>query len=259
MLRPARIFFGIFVLTAVLAAVPLSQSLEIKSQSASFLKGPLLFSSQIASRTLDLIAFMKNADRLRALTRESSKAEIAKFDREELVIENERLTRLLNLKKQITPGSRNVIFSRVIGRSASSWNRACLIDKGSKQGIRLNMAVLSEHSLVGKIIECGPSVSKVLFITDPSSKIGVVVGRTRQHGVLYGTPSGQCRVKYLSIEQDIKPGDEVMTAGFGNVFPKGLRIGALTRAWKEPGQIYQVAELKPASDLSTIEEVICVQ
>ncbi len=259
MLRPARIFFGVIVVTAVLAAVPLSQSVELKARIYSLLKGPLSFSATISGRAMDLFAFAQNADRAREMERVSSKKVIAQFDAQQLSIENERLTRLLSLKKQIASGDRNVIFSRVIGRSAASWNRACLIDKGFKQGVRVNMAVLSEYSLVGKIVECGPSVSKVLFVTDPNSKIGVVVGRTRQHGVLYGTSGGQCRVKYLSIEQEIKPGDEVLTAGFGNVFPKGLKIGVLTRAWKEPGQIYQVAELKPATDFSTIEEVACVQ
>jgi rod shape-determining protein MreC len=122
----------------------------------------------------------------------------------------------------------------------------------------VNQPVLSGRSLIGKIIEAGPGVSKVLLITDPNSKIGVIIQRTRQQGILYGTFAGECRIKYLSVDAEIKAGDTVESAGYGGYFPKALWVGAVARAWKEPGQIYQVAEIKPATDLSRVEEVVCL-
>ena len=56
----------------------------------------------------------------------------------------------------------------------------------------------------------------------------------------------------------VKAGDVVESAGFGGFFPKGLLVGRVRRAWKEPGQIYQVAEVDPATDLSRLEEVACL-
>jgi len=83
--------------------------------------------------------------------------------------------------------------------------------------------------------------------------------RTRQHGILYGTASGECRVKYLSVDAEIKAGDVVETAGLEGFFPKGVMVGSVKRAWKEPGQIYQVAEILPAADLGRLEEAAIIE
>jgi rod shape-determining protein MreC len=120
------------------------------------------------------------------------------------------------------------------------------------------MPVLSDASLIGRIIETGPHVSKALLVTDPNSRVGGLIQRTRDQGILYGTFSGECRMKYLSLDAKLEPGDVVESAGYGGLFPKGLLIGTVQKVWKEPGQIYQVASVKPLQDLARIEEVACV-
>jgi rod shape-determining protein MreC len=147
----------------------------------------------------------------------------------------------------------------VIARSPSVWNRVFFIDKGSAHGVRVGLPALSGASLVGKITEAGPGAAKVALVTDPLFRIGAIVQRTRDQGVLYGTPSGECRLKYLPLDSDVREGDLVETAGSGNGFPKAIPIGAIERIWKEPGQVYRVARVKPAADLSRIEEVLCVE
>ena len=202
--------------------------------------------------------FGKNARELRRLKAFSNAQKPGDIQVREIMMENERLTRLLQLKKILPGGEGRLLYARVIGRSPSVWNRVFLIDKGSQQGLRINRPVMAGSALIGRTIETGPSVSKVLLLTDPNSRIGVLVQRTRQQGILYGTVSGECRIKYLSADPPLKKGDVVESAGFGGSIPKGILVGQVTRAWKEPGQGYQVAELKPATDLSRVEEVACV-
>ena len=184
---------------------------------------------------------------------------IKSYESLELAQENARLTKLLMLRQITPPHIRRSVSARVIARSPSAWNKAFLIDQGSLQGLRANMLVLAESSLVGKVIVTGPSVSTVLLITDPNSKIGVLIQRTRQQGILFGTSSGGCRMKYISLEPEVKLGDMVETVGFRGLIPKGLVVGTVTRVWKEPGQIYQVAQIKPLTDLDRLEEVVCVE
>ena len=258
MKKPSRIFFGVGALLLLLAVLPPSQANRIKTSAYSSLGAPIGASSNAAQFLLDAVRFRRNANELRLLKSQATDPKLDAFRTQEIILENARLTQLLELKKILPGDFGRTEFARVIGRAPSAWNRVFLIDKGHEQGIRVNQPVLSNRSLVGKIIEVGPRVSKVLLITDPNSKIGALIQRTRQQGILYGMVSGECRIKYLSVDAEIKKGDVVESAGYGGFFPKGLLIGQVERVWKEPGQIYQVAEIKPLTDLSRIEEVACL-
>ena len=259
MLKPARAFFGIAVLLIFLTALPLSIAAAIKGSVYSFLEIPMTLSKNIAKAAADLFYFGKNARENKELRKSLAQIRFDRFRMEELSRENERLSRLLDIKRSAPANLKRMIFARVLSRASSAWNRVFLIDKGTRQGAHANMLVLSELAVIGKVVEAGPGVSKVLLITDPNSRIGVLVQRTRQQGVLFGVPGGGCRVKYLSMESEVKPGDIVETAGTGGFFPKSLLVGKVERVWKEPGQIYQVAQVKLFADLSRAEEVVVVE
>ncbi len=185
-MKPGRIFFGVVFFLLVLAAVPLSKAVSFKASTYSFLGVPIGFSRNVAQWLLDLLHFHQNAEELRQLKARMSDSKLNDFQMQEMRLENQRLTEMLELKKILPSDTGRMVFARVIGRSPSAWNRVFLIDKGVLQGIHVNQAVLSNQSLVGKVIETGPTVSKVLLITDPNSKIGVLIQRTRQQGVFYG-------------------------------------------------------------------------
>lgn len=169
--------------------------------------------------------------------------------------DNMRMRNLLNFRKMIPYSS---IPAQVIGRDPSNWSNSLIIDKGTSSGIKTNMAVMSTRGLVGRIVETGKSSSKALLITDPNLKVGVFVRRNRQGGILTGVPGGRCKIVYISLDSDVKPGDKVMTAGFGSVFPKGILIGEIERVGRDKGRLYKYAILKPSQDLSRLEEVLCI-
>ena len=258
-MKPTRVFLGTAVLIFALAAVPVSQAAALRGSVASVLKWPLALSRGLSQTAKDLFHFRRNAEAHRRLQRELASARADEVQSLDIRLENERLTKLLGLRSSLGPELGTLIYCRVIGRSPSAWNRTLLIDKGARDRIRENMPVLSDASVIGKVAETGAAVSKVVLITDPNFRIGVLVQRTRQQGVLYGTAAGGCRVKYLSTDMPLKAGDVVETAGVGGLFPKGLLVGSVVKAWKEPGQLYQVAEVRPFTDLSPLEEVACVE
>jgi len=169
--------------------------------------------------------------------------------------DNARLRNLIDFRKAIPYTS---IPAQVIGRDPSNWSNSLIIDKGSSSGIRTDMAVMSTRGLVGRIVETGRSSSKALLITDPDLKVGVMIRRNRQGGILTGMPAGRCKIIYISPDSDVKAGDKVMTAGFGSVFPKGILIGEVEKVGKEKGRLYKYAILKPSQDLSRLEEVLCI-
>lgn len=254
-------FRSLFVAVAVLAlcALPLGVAASVKDGASGLLKVPLSWSRDLAQSFVDLWYFRKNAKENRALREILADVRLEKVRAQELYLENQRLTRLLSLRQSLPQSVKRSVHARVIGRQSTPASRSVLLDKGRREGLRSHLLVLFEKSVVGKIVEVGPSFARAALINDPDARLGVIIQRTRQEGVLYGTASGECRVKYLSADIEVKPGDFVETAGFGAHYPKGLPVGKVTRVWKEPGQIYQVALIKPLADLSRFEEVTCVE
>ncbi|MGH7198072.1 MAG: rod shape-determining protein MreC, partial [Candidatus Omnitrophota bacterium] len=196
-MKKTRVFFGITALLFLLTTAPLSLANFVRGSFYSALQAPLTLSRNAAQWAADLWFFQRNAEDNRAMKKMLSKVLYERYEHRELLQENARLAGLVGLKTAFPPEVRNKIFARVIGRSPVSWNSAFLIDKGADKGIHTQMLVLSGGSLVGRVIEVGPQTSKVLLITDPNSRIGVLLQRTRHQGILYGTSSGECRMKYL--------------------------------------------------------------
>ncbi len=170
--------------------------------------------------------------------------------------ENERLKNLLNFR---LTASYTTIPAQVIGRDPTNWSNSIIIDKGLTNGIRQNKAVVSPRGLVGRVLEVGRYSSKILLITDPNSKVGVLIQRNRQGGILVGRPDGACKMVYIALDSDVGRGDKVITAGFGAVFPKDILVGEVTGVYKERGRLYKYAIVKPQEDLSKIEEVLCIR
>ncbi|MDD5450037.1 MAG: rod shape-determining protein MreC [Candidatus Omnitrophica bacterium] len=170
--------------------------------------------------------------------------------------ENERLRRLLAFKNSLAAGA---IAAEVIGRDQSSWDTFIIIDKGRKEGIVQNMSVSKNDGLVGKVYETGEGVSKVMLIDNPNSKIGAVVQRTREQGILTGMGHGLCKLIYLSYDTGIKPGDVVIAAKSGGLASNGILIGEVVKVSKDVRSLYSTAVVRPSSNLFKIEEVICTE
>src|SRR3990167_8431269 len=189
-MRPNRTFIVVCVLFFLLVVLPVSKAVLIKTSSYSALRHPLAFSRDFAQVLIDLVHFHGNAEELRALKRSPLLRGPESFHLQEVLLENERLNRMLEMRRILPVISSKAIVARVIARSPAAWNRVFLIDRGVQHGVRVNMPVLSDASLICKIVEAGPAVSKALLITDPNSRIGALIQRTRDQGILYGTFSG---------------------------------------------------------------------
>ena len=175
---------------------------------------------------------------------------------EEISMENERLKLLLDFRKRITY---ETIPAEVIGRDPSNWTNIIFIDKGSEHGIESRAGVATGEGLAGKIIDVGETVSKVMLINDPDSRIAAVVQRSRQEGVVCGTLSRRCRMIYISPDADVKVGDAVVTMGGSKKLPKGILIGKIVDLFEDKGGLYRSAIIRPSADLGRIEEVLCIK
>ena len=173
----------------------------------------------------------------------------------ELTRENTRLNELLALKKK---AAYRVVAAHVIGRDPDNWSSAIIIDKGSGQGIRRNLAVVTYLGLVGKVVEVSTDSSRVMLISDPAVGVSAIVQRSRQEGLVSGTLGSSLLMRYLPENADIRVSDIVVTSGLAEYYPKGLLIGIVATVSDEFSGLSRYAIIKPAVNLSTIEEVLVV-
>ncbi len=181
------------------------------------------------------------------------KARLTAMD--EVLRENTRLEKLLNFKEKSYAG----VAANVIARDLSNWNSAIVIDKGQRHGIRVGMPVVDASGIVGKIVEVVADRSRIILISDPSFSIAAMVERSREVGLVSGTLTGQCRMRYLSTDADVKIGDEVISSKLSSSFPQGMILGTVVSVENPAGSPFPMFLIKPAAALSQIEEVIVIR
>jgi rod shape-determining protein MreC len=173
----------------------------------------------------------------------------------ELQAENARLKNLLKLKER---PAYKTIAANVIARSPDNWAALIVIDKGSFHGLSRGMAVTNYLGLVGRIAEVSRYESKVILINSPDLSVSALCQRSRQEGLVSGTLGGSLIMRYLPKDADIRPADIIITSGLTEVYPKGLVIGTVTDVGEEFSGLSHYAVIKPAANLSSIEEVLIV-
>lgn len=163
-----------------------------------------------------------------------------------------RLQNLLGFKEQFIA---KTVAAQVIGSSGSDLSRVVYIDKGEDSGIKRDMAVLTSDGIVGKVLLVYPNESQVLLISDQSSGVGAVLEKSRLQGVLRGAPSGEVALERVMSDEQVQPGETVLTSGGDQIFPKGLPIGTVTKVG--PGKdLFLNIKIKPTANLSKLEEVL---
>lgn len=151
------------------------------------------------------------------------------------------------------------VAAQVIGTSGSDHSHVLYIDKGLVDGLRPNQPVITPYGIVGKLRDVFPHTSQLLLINDSSSGAGVLLASTRIRGILRGTTNGAIEINNLTPDQRIKPGEQVVTSGGDQVFPRGLPVGTIVSVVPDPQhQPYTAITIKPAADLAQLEEVLVV-
>lgn len=184
------------------------------------------------------------------------------IEKNELEKENKRLKKLLDFA--VDNDKMTVTGAKVIGKNPGNWFNVILIDKGTKHGVDINMAVVTERGLIGRIFQVGPNWAKVRTIVDGQSSVSGIIERTRDNGLVKGNndmglEEGMCRMIYLPLDSDLKPGDKVLTSGLGEIFPKGIYIGEVKEVVEEKRDFFKTAIIEPGVDFQRLEEVLVIK
>ncbi len=167
----------------------------------------------------------------------------------------DNLRQLLELRER---ANLDTTAAEVIAAAASPEFRTVTIDKGTGEGLKADMAVISPAGVVGRVILPSGRASKVQLLIDRNAAAGALIERTRVQGVVEGFGDGSLRLAYVPGTADVRPGDLVVTSGIDGIYPKGFVIGTIDHVDRGNGG-YHVITVRPAVDFTRLEEVLVVR
>jgi rod shape-determining protein MreC len=167
-----------------------------------------------------------------------------------------RLQKLFAFQQQYVS---KTIAAHVIGTSGTDLSRVLYIDQGTANGIRTDMPVITPDGVVGKVRDVFPHTAQVLEINDPTSGLGVILTQTRLRGILRGNTAGRTEIVDILPDERIQSGEQVVTSGGDQIYPRGLPVGIVERVVNDPERNPYVAILiRPAVNLSRLDEVLVI-
>ncbi len=166
----------------------------------------------------------------------------------------EDLRQLLELRQR---AELETTAAEIIAAGASPEFRTVTIDKGTRDRVDADMAVLSPSGVVGRVILPSARASKVQLLIDRNAAAGAIIERSRAQGVVVGAGGETLRMDFVPGTADVKAGDLVVTSGIDGIYPKGFVIGTVETVERGPGTYHDI-RVSPAVDFSRLEEVLVV-
>lgn len=176
--------------------------------------------------------------------------------KQDLAVENERLNNLLKLKQE---SKYPILPARIVGRDPSNWFNDSIINRGTSDGVKLYMPIVSNGGLIGRVTAVSPLSAQVTMITDERSGVGAIigeVGNTNALGVVNGVKDKNLlEMRYVSGSVEVKEGDFVYTSGQDGIYPAGLKIGEIVEVRVGSATVPHTIFIKPSSGISSMQEV----
>ncbi len=264
-----KVWVLIFVLASIFCIVflaargrfePVVSSQAVSLVLAPFQQAVSWVGSQVNYVTSNIWEIATEHQQNKMLRSEVEQLRAQNLQASEFAAENERLRALLGYKQSATQF--DLVAARVIGRESATWSSMIVIDRGTSDGVRENMAVVTEKGLVGHVVEAGLKSSKVQLIMDPRSSVGTLVQRpeSRVTGIVEGDMNDPTMPRMVNIPKtaDVQEGDVIVTSGFGGVYPKGIVVGKVAAVKNEAGGLLKYGVIETSVNFQKLEDVAVI-
>jgi rod shape-determining protein MreC len=173
----------------------------------------------------------------------------------EKALEIERLEDLLQLQNKL---SYDLVTARVVAKEPSFISRGAVISVGSDNQIAPYMPVINSSGVIGKVIQVTRHMAMAQLLNDPSNRTGVLIQRTRETGILE-TEDGREFFIRCRVHAEVEKGDTVVTSGLGGVYPKGLKVGIISRIEAARDPLFKILSVIMKVDFNHLEEVFVMR
>jgi rod shape-determining protein MreC len=150
------------------------------------------------------------------------------------------------------------ITAAVIGKDTSPFLRYIIINRGSDDGLRRGMPVVTSQGLVGRVAAVLPNAARVQLITDEAAQVNVRLQRSGAEGLLSGSLTGDVSMQKIPQDASVDIGDVVLTSGLGGQYPADLMVGQVTGVRRLTYELFQSASVQPAADYSQLKIVLVI-
>jgi len=173
----------------------------------------------------------------------------------EAALENARLRQLLELKERLPLQYR---VANVVGKTLHLLRNTITVDIGEQNGVKVNMPIVSEAGLVGRVVATGGRYAVGQILLNKEFRASAKLQRSRVDGILIWDGGPYVQLKNVAKTLDVKVGDVVVTSEYSSIFPAGIKIGVVSSTSQSPGALFQTVEITPSVDFSRLETVFVV-
>lgn len=158
---------------------------------------------------------------------------------------------------RINPENRYVAAS-VIGRDPSPFVKYAIINRGSDDGLRRGMPVVTDQGLVGRVAAVTAGAARIQLITDPSSSVNIRIEPSRAQAILLGSITGELTLDMIPQSAPVQIGDLILTSGLGGNYPANILIGQVVSVRQKETDLFQRASIQPVVDFTQLEIVLVI-
>jgi rod shape-determining protein MreC len=201
----------------------------------------------------DMAQMRQRVDELEA---ENARLETEIIDLEQQLSETRILSALVDFAR-VHPENRYVATS-VIGRDPSPFVKYVIVNRGSDDGLRRGMPVVTSQGLAGRVSAVTAGAGRVELITDPSSSVNVRLEPNGAQAVLSGSVTGELTIDMIAQTASVQVGDLVLTSGLGGNYPGNILIGQVTNVRRRETDLFQSATVQPVVDFNTLQILLVI-
>jgi rod shape-determining protein MreC len=150
------------------------------------------------------------------------------------------------------------VGATVIGRDPVPFLRYIQIDKGSDDGLKRGMPIVTQNGLIGRVDAVTAGAARVQLITDANAAVNVRLSATQTDVMMVGSVTGELSLEMIPQDINVKPGDLVLTSGLGGSYPAGIVVGQVISVRKRETDLFQTASVQPAANLANLQAVLVI-
>ena len=223
--------------------------------------------SEMTTTAQEISSYLEASEDVRVLQARNAELEelvnnlmVENVQLKELERENETLRQLLNYTRNNPQLTYEIttVRGRSVGVDPTNLLYFVYVDVGARDGVADGMPVITDRGLVGRVTAAGPNSAQVLMLIDPASSVNAIIQGSRVTGVVRGNIDGTVSMERIPPNEDVNPGDIVLTSGLGGNFPDKLVIGQITEVIQRDQDMFQVARIRPTVDFGKLETMLVV-
>ena len=158
------------------------------------------------------------------------------------------------------PLIKKALLAEIISVETDPLRQRIVINKGARDGVNLNQAVVDGNGILGQVARLGPWSAEVILVTDPEHATPVQITRNSLRSIAVGSGNtGELLLPYLAVNSDVKSGDLLVSSGLGGVYPAGFPVARISGVRRESNQLLAQVRAQPLADIERDREVMLLE